>query len=104
MYQLSPLRRGQICAWCFYGLIGKQAIFATTYAVDNVVLYHLKHQMEYLKLVDFAAFNCVQEIVIDEQEHHDHVHENLDTDSRLSRVIMSIVKACTEAVIRFGMR
>ena len=88
----------------FTGLIGKQAIFATTYAVENVVLEHLKHQMDYLKPVDAAAFHCVNEIFIDEQEHHDHAHDNLDTDSRLSRMIIKIVKACTESVIRFGMR
>ena len=88
----------------FTGLIGKKAIFATTYAVENVVLEHLIHQMEYLEPVDAAAFKCVKEIVIDEQEHHDHAHENLDADSRISRLIIMIVKACTEAVIKFGMR
>lgn len=88
----------------FTGLIGKQAIFATTYAVENVVLEHLKHQMDSLEDVDVAAFNCVKDIYNDEQEHHDIAHDNLDADSRLSRLIVAIVKACTEAVIRFGMR
>lgn len=86
------------------GIIGKQAIFATTYAVENVVLQHLKHQMEYLEGTDDVAFNCVNEIFIDEQQHHDTARDNLDTDSILSRLLIRIVKLCTEAVIRFGMR
>jgi len=101
-YHLCGL--GGFALGIFTGLIGKKAIFATTYAVENVVLEHLKHQMAYLDPVDTAAYKCVNEIVIDEQEHHDHAHDNLDPDSKLSRLIIAIVKSCTEAVIKFGMR
>ena len=101
-YHLCGL--GGFALGIFTGLIGKKAIFATTYAVENVVLEHLKHQMAYLDPVDTAAYKCVNEIVIDEQEHHDHAHDNLDLDSKLSRLIIAIVKSCTEAVIKFGMR
>ena len=86
------------------GLIGPKAIFATTYAVEHVVLTHLEHQMDYLKDRDSAAYNCVNEIVIDEREHHDTAEHQVDPNSALSRLLIRVVKACTEAVIKFGMR
>ena len=86
------------------GLIGKKAVFATTYAVENVVLKHLIHQMDYLKGLDREAYQCVNEIVIDEQEHHDVAENQIDPNSILSRLLIRIVKLSTEAVIRFGMR
>lgn len=86
-------------------LIGPKAIFATTYAVENVVLSHLEHQMEYLKDIDIEAHNCVKSIVIDEREHHDTAESQLaDTSGWLEQALISVVKFCTENVIRFGMR
>ena len=86
------------------GLIGPKAVYATTYAVENVVLTHLEHQMAYLEVEDTSAFKCVETIVIDEREHHDSAQEKLGPTHPLSKALIVIVKACTEAVIRFGMR
>lgn len=93
--------------WCLgfvTGIIGPSAIMATTYAVENVVLEHLEHQTEYLKDRNNDAFECVSAILKDEQEHHDHAFERFNKDGLLSKILVKIVKACTESVIRFGMR
>lgn len=86
------------------GLIGPKAVMATTYAVENVVLEHLEHQVEYLKTVDRRALICVEAIIEDEQAHHDHGFKGFDQNSLLSRLLVGTVKLCTEGVIRFGMR
>jgi len=86
------------------GIIGPSAVMATTYAVENVVLEHLFDQSKYLRQNNIEAFLCVQKIIKDEQEHHDHAFENFDENSFLSKILVKIVKACTEAVIKFGMR
>ncbi len=86
------------------GLIGPKAIYATTYAVENVVLKHLAHQLDYLKNNDAEAYDCVNEIYIDEQEHHDTAQSEVDPKNLMSRALIWVVKACTQGVIKFGMR
>lgn len=86
------------------GLIGPKAVYATTYAVENVVLDHLEHQMLVLRGTDDAAYDCVEKIVIDEREHHDSAKNQLGSEHILTRALISLVKLCTEAVIRLGMR
>ena len=86
------------------GLLGRQAIHATTYAVEHVVLEHLEHQLIHLQEADVNAFECVASIVAEEQEHHDHAEANLEHDKWLNRFLITIVRSSTECVIRFGMR
>ena len=86
------------------GLIGKNAIAATTYAVENVVLEHLEDQLVYLKEHEPAAHKCVSAIYDDEKSHHDNALEQLDQHSCLSRALVAIVKWSTEQIIWFGMR
>ena len=88
----------------FTGLMGRQAIHATTFAVEHVVLEHLEHQLSYLKETNSDAFECVAAIVADEQEHHDHAEHNLSKDNWLNKLLIVIIKMSTEGVIRFGMR
>ena len=88
----------------FTGLLGRQAIHATTFAVEHVVLEHLEHQLSYLKDTDTDAFECVAAIVAEEQEHHDHAESNLRKDNWLNKLLIVVVKVSTEGVIRFGMR
>lgn len=86
-------------------IIGPSAIAATTYAVESVVLEHLNHQMKFLQEIDPAAYNAVSAIYRDEKEHHDEAKQRLqDGNPTLTAIMVSIIKACTEAVIRFGMR
>ena len=86
------------------GLIGPNAVHATTFAVEHVVLTHPESQLEYLKKTDPQACAAVTAIIRDEQEHHDDAHDRLDPDSKLAKILISIVRICTEGVIKFGMR
>lgn len=85
-------------------LMGRRAIYATTFAVEHVVLDHLEEQIEYLGSADPAACSCVQQIHDDEQEHHDSAHAEIGEHDRMTRMLIAIVQFCTNSVIRFGMR
>lgn len=95
---------GGFCLGFVTGLIGPNAVHATTYAVETVVLEHLEEQLSALKLSDKSAADCVEKIIEDEKSHRDHAGNQLNGDTRLARMIVGIVKFCTKGVIRFGMR
>lgn len=86
------------------GLAGRQAIAATTVAIERVVLRHMREQIEALTSIDPEAVAIVREIVSEEQAHHDLSHARLRSDGFWPRVIDPIVSASTEAVIWLGMR
>lgn len=86
------------------GFMGRQAIHATTYAVESVVLAHLQHQLKFLRSVDDEAFRCVALIMADEQAHHDSAATNLQHSQTMNKMLVFIVKLATAGVIRFGMR
>lgn len=86
------------------GLIGPKAVHATTYAVENVVLEHLEHQLETLAAQDPSAAQAVAKIIEDEKSHRDHAADQLVSTAWLTKIILRLVKFCTECVIRFGMR
>ncbi|MFB9375157.1 demethoxyubiquinone hydroxylase family protein [Algimonas porphyrae] len=85
------------------GLMGSRDIHATTYAVESVVLEHLRHQLDHLGTADAKARKCVAAIYEDELSHHDSGQAGMG-DSRLEKLLVAIVKACTSGVIAFGMR
>jgi 3-demethoxyubiquinol 3-hydroxylase len=86
------------------GLLGSNAIAATTVAVERVVLKHLGEQVDALMLIDPKAVKAILAIVEDERKHHDRSRAQLDADSLWPRVLTPIVSASTEAVIWLGMR
>lgn len=86
------------------GLIGPSAIAATTYAVEDVVLEHLRHQMPYLETEAPDSYRAVRKIYDDEMAHHETAEGQMLQDKFLTKIIVAVVKLCTEAVIRFGMR
>ena len=86
------------------GLLGRQAIAATTVTVERVVLGHLEEQLRRLRGIDGAACEAISRIVEDEQQHHDQSALHLDAGKFWSRVLSPIVSASTEAVIWIGMR
>lgn len=86
------------------GLLGKNAIAATTVAIERVVLRHLKEQVAALETSDAAAANTLNLIISEEQEHHDQSATHLPTNSWWSKTIGPIVSASTELVIWLGMR
>ena len=85
------------------GILGRQAIAATTVAVENVVLGHLEHQLKTLDRVDEAAVNAIQRIVRDEREHRDTYAARLETGQFWPKLLTPIVALSTESVIWLGM-
>lgn len=88
----------------FTGLLGSQAIAATTAAVESVVLRHLERQLTTLRGTDETAVCAISAIVGDERQHHDHSAGRLHAGNFWSKVLTPVVSASTESVIWLGMR
>jgi ubiquinone biosynthesis monooxygenase Coq7 len=106
-------RRCRSYLWCgfggfvlgtFTGLAGRQAILATTVAIERVVLRHMHEQVETLCGVDEEAATTLRQIIAEEQEHHDLSAARVAPNSFWRRIIDPVVALSTEAVIWLGMR
>lgn len=86
------------------GLLGANAIAATTAAVESVVLRHLEKQLVALGGNDPAAVSAISAIVLEEQQHHDQSASQIQAGTFWPKVLAPIVTASTEAVIWLGMR
>src|SRR5690606_24738600 len=86
------------------GLLGANAIAATTVAVESVVLRHLEQQLVNLRSSDPAAVAAISAIVAEERQHHDHSVNHVQAGTFSSKVLTPIVSGSTEAVIWLGMR
>lgn len=85
------------------GIAGRNAIAATTVAIERVVLQHMNEQIENLVAVDEAAVKILRAIIAEEQEHHDLSERRLGQKNIWSTIINPIVGSSTEAVIWLGM-
>ncbi|MDR6840279.1 demethoxyubiquinone hydroxylase family protein [Pseudoxanthomonas sacheonensis] len=85
-------------------LLGRQAIAATTFAVESVVLGHLEEQLLVLKDGDPEAYATVLDIVEEEREHHDHGKRLMEAGRFWPWLITPVVRFSTETVIWLGMR
>ena len=88
----------------FTGLLGAGAIAATTVAVEQVVLRHLKQQLQELQGKDEAAVIAIRAIVTEEQEHHDRAVAQVQKNRMWSKLLTPLVAVSTELVIWTGMR
>lgn len=117
LFEAELLRRGRprcrsfaLCATGGFvlgiltGLAGRQAIAATTVAIERVVLRHIHEQVRALEGVDDRAAATLRHILVDEQDHHDRSAERVDRTTLWARVIDPLVTQATEAVIWLGMR
>ncbi|MDN3577799.1 demethoxyubiquinone hydroxylase family protein [Chitinimonas viridis] len=86
------------------GLLGVQAITATTVAVERVVLVHLQQQLQTLQGRDSAATETIEAILADEQAHHDDAAAQLKPGQFWPRLLDPLVAGATSAVIWLGMR
>ena len=86
------------------GLLGRQAIAATTFAVESVVLGHLEKQLLVLEDNDPEAYATVLDIVEEEREHHDHGKRLMAAGRFWPSLITPAVRFSTETVIWLGMR
>jgi ubiquinone biosynthesis monooxygenase Coq7 len=88
----------------FTGLLGRRAIAATTYAIENVVLKHLQAQLAALAGRDDHAVEAISGILAEEAAHRDHYAELSPGDRFWRAFLLPLVAACTESVIWLGMR
>lgn len=86
------------------GLAGREAIAATTVAIERVVLRHMRAQITALEGVDAAAVATLRTIIEEEQAHHDRSAARLTKGRFWPRIIDPVVTLSTEAVIWLGMR
>lgn len=86
------------------GLAGREAVAATTVAIERVVLRHMREQIDALDGSDIEATVMLREIILDEQEHHDLSLARTSTNRFWSVAIEPIVMVSTEVVIWLGMR
>jgi ubiquinone biosynthesis monooxygenase Coq7 len=86
------------------GLAGRQAIAATTVAIEHVVLRHMQEQLRILRGVDEPAARTLRAILSEEQEHHDISVARLTSGGFWSKLITPVVSLSTEEVIWLGMR
>jgi 3-demethoxyubiquinol 3-hydroxylase len=86
------------------GILGRDAIAATTVAVERVVLRHLHEQIAALETIDKDATDALLQIIMEEQEHHDLSAARTSLNAGWLRVVSPIVTAATETVIWLGMR
>jgi ubiquinone biosynthesis monooxygenase Coq7 len=86
------------------GLAGRQAIAATTVAIERVVLRHMHEQVRELNGVDDEAVRALRRIIAEEQEHHDASRARLRPRELWPRIVDPIVGASTDVVIWLGMR
>lgn len=105
-------RRCRSYLWCGFGgfvlgaltgIAGRQAIVATTVAIERVVLQHMHEQVEQLCDVDEEAVRALRQIIVEEQEHHDLSVARLPSHGFWSKIIDPVVGASTHAVIWLGM-
>ena len=94
---------GGFALGCITGLAGRQAIAATTVAIESVVLRHMREQLQILNGTDPPAVAILHQIIGEEQAHHDVSVKWLEYGA-WPKLIMPIVSRSTEAVIWLGMR
>jgi 3-demethoxyubiquinol 3-hydroxylase len=85
-------------------LLGREAIAATTVAVESVVLRHLREQLRALQDHDREAVTAISSILAEEQEHHDRSQVRARQGGPCPRLLSAVVSASTESVIWLGMR
>jgi ubiquinone biosynthesis monooxygenase Coq7 len=86
------------------GLAGRQAIVATTVAIERVVLSHMRAQVAALGGMDAEAVAALGDVIGDEQSHHDLSAARLDPKGFWPKLIDPLVAVSTHAVIWLGMR
>ncbi len=82
----------------FTALLGRNAIWVCTNAIETTVLHHLEWQLNYLKVHDTEAFDAVHSIKADE-EAHQQTGAQLGTDRVVYKPIFWVVKYATKFAI-----
>lgn len=86
-------------------LLGRKGIMACTWAVESVVINHLRGQLLYLQgRGDGAAYEAVFSILQDEENHRDTGFLHGGAGNMWYQPLRCCISAFTEVIIRFGMR
>ena len=110
--QRRNVRRCRSYYWCgiggfvlgsVTGLAGREAIAATTVAIERVVLRHMQEQLRVLDNVNLHAAATLRRVIAEEQEHHDISVGRLGASRFWSKLIDPVVSGSTETVIWLGM-
>lgn len=94
---------GGFALGAFTGLAGRQAIAATTVAIESVVLRHMREQITTLAATDCAATAALESVISDEEHHHHLSMDRAGPANRWLAVLRPIVSVSTETVIWLGM-
>ncbi len=82
----------------FTALMGRNAIWVCTNAIESTVLHHLEWQLSFLQLHDEEAFDAVHSIKADE-ESHQQLGAKLGNNASIYAPIFWVVKYSTKCAI-----
>nr|WP_281261008.1 demethoxyubiquinone hydroxylase family protein [Agarilytica rhodophyticola] len=82
----------------FTAILGRNAIWVCTNAIESTVLHHLEWQLKFLKEHDEETYNAVLSIRADE-ERHQSIGESLGKNSLIYKPIFGLVKSSTKIAI-----
>ena len=86
------------------GIAGRQAIAATTVAIERVVLRHMHEQVRALADIDNEAVETLRRIIVEEQDHHDRSAARIRRGGIWPMILNPLIEASTQSVIWLGMR
>ena len=97
-YTINFWAVGGFALGLFTAIIGRNAIWICTDAVESTVLHHLEWQLEFLNKYDSEAHAAVLSIIADEESHQEFGQSN-GRNSLIYKPIFFIVKKSTEFAI-----
>lgn len=80
-------------------LLGRNAIWACTAAVEEAVHRHLNDQLSFLADRDSELYAVIDSIKLEELSHLDHAERNLTSRGQLVRLLRRSIDAVTELLI-----
>jgi ubiquinone biosynthesis monooxygenase Coq7 len=89
---------GRLLGTCT-ALLGRDAIWACTAAVEEAVHRHLNDQLTFLSRRDTELYAIIDSIKAEELSHLDRAEQNLTSRGQLVRMLRSSIDAVTEVLI-----
>jgi ubiquinone biosynthesis monooxygenase Coq7 len=92
-----PSRQAKPCRMLF--LLGRNAIWACTAAVEEAVHRHLNDQLAFLSSYDQELYTLIDSIKSEELSHLDHAEKNLTSHGPIIGMLRRSIDAITELLI-----
>jgi ubiquinone biosynthesis monooxygenase Coq7 len=80
-------------------LLGRNAIWACTAAVEEAVHHHLNDQLTFLSSRDSELYAIIDSIKTEELSHLDHAEQNLTSHGPIVRMLRRSIGTVTEMLI-----